>query len=164
MLNDASGQQIKNTQSVPVSDLLTLAAWCGLVAGLLEGVWLYLSHGRGWLNPEILFGVSLEIIWISAVVNLLVFLLLILLVRLSIARFPRLPAIRVYLFVCLSCATADWAGSSGRISSLGIVVFSAGLAIFLSGKLQSHSQQIFRSCRRSLPAVMGVSLVAFIVI
>src|ERR1700722_915204 len=59
------------------SRLLVIGAWFGLVAGLVEGLGLLAVFGYGWLTPNILIaGVTAPIIWISALVNLGLFLLL----------------------------------------------------------------------------------------
>src|SRR5580704_10823889 len=62
--------------SVTSAHLLMLAACFGLITGLIEGFGLQTFHGFQWfaLNSRIPEGVSIEILWISPIINLVFFL------------------------------------------------------------------------------------------
>jgi len=150
--------------TVSASRLLVLAACFGLITGLLEGVGLLAVHGFGWLNSRIPEGVSVEIVWISAIVNLLIFSALgVGLVTLG-RIFPRLPVLRYAYFLFPFLAFADWVGLSGRISVLGVGAFAAGLAVIVSGRIYQHRSKMLHLVPRLFAWSAAVTLVAFFAI
>ena len=85
--------------------LLSIAAAFGLTTGLLEGLGLLIFHGYGWGNSRIPEGVSASIVWISAAVNLGLFLLaafLFLLIRGLSVAIGRSGLCCLYLRFCFS--------------------------------------------------------------
>src|SRR5580693_2803119 len=90
----------RSAHSVTSAHLLMLAACFGLITGLIEGFGLQTFHGFQWfaLNSRIPEGVSIEILWISPIINLVFFLFVGLLLAILGRLAPRLPILRVALF------------------------------------------------------------------
>ena len=98
--------------------ILILGAACGLLVGIMEGVGLLVFQELGWLNFSMaLYGVSVEILWISPAFNLLLFGLL-------GAGFATLawwgrqwPVSQWAFFLMTFLGFYDWVALSGRIRS-----------------------------------------------
>jgi arylsulfatase A-like enzyme len=118
-------------KGLSVGNVLSVAAAFGLATGLLEGLGLLIFRGYGWGNSRIPEGVSASIVWISALVNLGLFLL----VGFSfygLQKVLRGSSIwRAMLFVFSFLLFVDLLGVSGRIGPLGMIAFAAGLASFV---------------------------------
>src|SRR4030088_736199 len=98
--------------SVTTGRMLLLAAGFGLLTGLVEGLGLLAFHGFPWftLNSRIPEGVSSEILWISPIVNLILFLMMGLILAALGRLMPRRPIVRIALFLFLFLAIVDWLG------------------------------------------------------
>src|SRR5579872_3917678 len=104
--------QENSARNVSAGNLLLLSACFGLITGLVEGVGLLAFHGFQWfaLNSRIPEGVSVEILWISPIVNLFFFLFNGLLIVLLSRVFPRPSCLRVSLCLFALIGIADWIG------------------------------------------------------
>ena len=144
-------------------DVLVVAAWFGLVAGLLESSGLLLLERLGWATWNMaLWGVTAEILWISPAFDLLLFssvgLALIALAR----AFPRLPLARLAVFLFSFLAFFDWLALTGRIRHRGVLVLAIGLAVVSTRWFGRNQARALRFWRRSLPwVVVIVVLVVF---
>ena len=140
-----------------------LAAWAGLVTGLLEGAGLLGFQELGWLNWNVAqLAVASEILWISPVFDLLLFSAAGL-VLWALARWlPRLAWTRIATFVLLLMAFFDLLALSGKIRLAGAIVLAAGLATVCSRWIAKREEPAARFRRRSLPwvAALTVLLVA----
>jgi len=146
------------------SELLQLATWFGLVTGLVEGFGLLAAFGYGWLNDNIRAGVSIEIIWISAIVNLILFLGLAIIAGFLKAALPRLVAPQVVVPVFLFLGFLDWVAVSGRIGPIAVLVLAAGLATMAYRTLSKRESSGLPFFRRTVPWVVSVAIAAFVVI
>src|SRR6185437_8390436 len=71
----AKSQHVVDKNSVPLSSLLSISIWFGVVAGVGEGVGLLLFQRINWRQWARVMHVSKEILWISPLVDLCLFLL-----------------------------------------------------------------------------------------
>src|SRR5208337_289949 len=152
--------------NVSSTRLLLFSACCGLIIGLVEGLALLAFHGFPWfkLNSHIPEGVSLEILWVSPVVNLILFLLLgVGLVALR-RLLPRLPILRIALFLFPFLAVVDWLGLTGRISVLGIVALGVGVATVTSRWMYQRSASLLRSAPKMIVWASLVTLAVFVAV
>jgi len=133
-------------QNADPARLLLLAACFGLITGLIEGFGLQAFHGFQWfgLNSRIPEGVSIEILWISPIVNLVFFLSLGLVLATLGRLLPRLPILRVALFLFSFMAVVDWVGLTGRIGILAEVVLAAGFATVISRFVYERRAALWR--------------------
>jgi arylsulfatase A-like enzyme len=149
------------TKALTWTELLQLGVWFGVVTGLVEGIGLLASFGYGWLNDNIRAGVSVEIVWISAVVNVLLFLGLAVLAGLLKPLLPRLIVPRVIVPLFLFLGFLDWVAVSGRIGPIAVVVLAAGLATMAFRVLDKRESTGLCFFRKSLPWVAVAAAVAF---
>jgi len=139
--------------------LLLVSVCFGLMVGLVEGVALLLIHGHGWGNPSLHEGVGPQIVWISAVANLLLFVGVALAIMLTAQVLPGARMFRVAVFLFTALAIADWIGVTGRISVLGTISLAVGLAFVLSQWLAVHELVLVRICGS---AILGLAAITFI--
>ena len=131
-------------------DIIVLALWFGLVAGLVEGVVLRVSRPPGWVtwSPN-------EILWISPLVEALLFgvaaLALVGVARLS----PSLPVLRIAVFLFGLLMFFDWATLKGHIRQSAGLILAAGLAVTLARLFKRHQEQMLAGCRKTLPWILG---------
>jgi arylsulfatase A-like enzyme len=142
--------------------LLLLAASFGVITGLIEGLGLLAFHGFPWfvLNSRIPEGVSIEILWVSPIVNLCVFLLIGLILAALRGIFSGFPTLRVALFLFSFMAVVDWTGVTGRIGPIAIIVLAAGFGTVVSTRLYAKSASLLHSA----PGVLKWGIVATAII
>ncbi len=146
-------------------EILILGAWFGLVAGLVEGLGLLAVFGYGWLTPNnVRTGVTAQIIWISAVVNLGIFLSAAIFGVLLQKLFPRLevPKLLVPLFVFAACA--DWFALTGRLGPIAILALAGGVAVTFNRWFQKNVLGTLNRLQRTLPVLVVVACLAFVAI
>ena len=142
------------------STILVMACWFGLVAGAVEGLALFAVFGLGYLNSNIRAGVSLQIVWISTVVSLVIFLGIGVVVG-SVSRiFTRVPLTWIFGLFCF-LTFLDWTAVTGRLGPLAVLVLSAGLTITLTRWFSPRTANVSTYFRKTLPwiAVAAVLLV-----
>ena len=149
-------------QRLSATELLSVAASFGLVAGLVEGSGLLAVYGYGLWNRFIRPGVSIEMVWISAVFDLALF-VCIGLVMVAAQRLLRLPAaVVVTLFAFL--AIADWVSLTGRISTIGAASLTMGFTAVFYRWFVRHEKPAIVFFRKALPALIVVTLLATVAI
>jgi arylsulfatase A-like enzyme len=158
--------QQKPAQNVDAARLLLLAACFGLITGLIEGFGLQAFYGFQWfgLNSRIPEGVSIEILWISPIVNLAFFLFLGLLLATLNRLLPRLPVLRVALFLFSFMAVVDWVGLTGRIGIVAELVLATGLATVISRYMHDRSTALWRLAPRLVRGAAIATLVAVLAV
>jgi arylsulfatase A-like enzyme len=148
----------------PASLLKTLvlaSAWFGLAAGLVEGSALLVFQRLNWRRWGPMVHVSKEILWISPIVDLLLFVALAFLVALC-ARFShRLPAMQVLLFLLTFLSIYDWIALTERIYHFACALLAIGVAVAVNRHLRHQEPRYLQLWRRSTPVlVVGVLLLA----
>ncbi|HXZ42031.1 MAG TPA: sulfatase [Terriglobales bacterium] len=162
-----SSSSTRPTQATTVSQqelstpaLLGLAAWFGLTAGLIEGAGLLAVYGYGLWNRYIRPGVSVDIIYISAIFDLVLFCgvgLVMLLAR----RLIRVP-VEVIVSGFALFAFGDWVSLTGRISVLGAVSLTLGLTAVFYRWFVRNPKSALAFFQRTLPALAVVTLLLVI--
>src|SRR5579872_162764 len=165
MLSSVENIEQSNTaRNLTIGSMLLLSACFGLITGLVEGLGLLAFHGLPWftLNSRIPEGVSVEILWISPVVNLCLFLALGLVIVTLSRVFPRLSWLRVSLFLFSFMAVADWAGLTGRIGPLAVLVLAIGFGTVVSGRLYQKRAALLRYAPMAVRWAALATLVALL--
>jgi len=124
----ADGAQIKATNTegsgpprASTRDLLAIAAWFGLVTGLLEGISRTVLQSLGGVSWEMLLSAaSVKIIWVAPFFYVVVFTLGGVVLALLSWIAPRLPMARAAVFLFGLVGFADLLSSSGRLGRLGV--------------------------------------------
>lgn len=144
--------------------LLSLAAWFGIVTGLVEGFGLLLVQKFGWKWWAPLVHVSEQIIWISALVDLIFFSILTSIVAVVAWLFPRVRPVRTIVFLLTTFAIYDWLTLTGRLYSRSCWLLAIGVAVSLVRWLENHEAAAVRFWKRTLPAVAAIGFLTFVVI
>jgi len=147
-----------------LGNFLATAAGFGLLTGLLEGLGLLTFRGYGWGNTRIPEGVSADIVWISALVNLGLFLVLGTFFGGLYGALRRDGVIRAMTLVFSFLLFVDLLGISGRIGPLGMIVFAAGLASFAGRWLFVHGDELQNWAPRLAIVLAVVAVAAFFAI
>jgi arylsulfatase A-like enzyme len=142
---------------------MAVAAWFGLVAGLVEGAGLLSFQKLGWLNWMVAqVGVWHEILWISPAFDLLLFVVIGLLLAPILRLTPenwRLPA-SVFTFSFLMFL--DWVLLTGRIRQVAALPLAAGLAAVAMRRVKRNEVGALRFFRRTLPVLAGITLLLLV--
>src|SRR5262249_32634921 len=133
-------------------DILCIAAWFGLVTGLLEGLGFLVFQQLRWLAWNMaLMPVSLEIIWISPLFDLLLFSVLGIVLVVGCRCLPWLPLLRLSVFLFAFLGFFNWWALTGRFSHTATVLLAAGLATVLTRWFCQHEGEVLHFWHRSLP-------------
>jgi len=132
-------------------NVLLVAAWFGLVSGLIEGL-AFLGVQRLSSSQQ----VSIEILWISAVFNFVMFGA----IGIALTAINRISRGRAHidftiaLFVSLTCL--DWLGVTlGKwIHPAAILILTIGLTVFFLRWFRNHKAVTMQFWRASLPVII----------
>jgi arylsulfatase A-like enzyme len=141
--------------------VLLLAAWFGLVAGMVEGAGLLLFQRINWERWGRVTHVSVEIIWISALWDFLLFVLVGLGVVLFARLLPKLPTLRVAIFLFGALMFYDWLALTERLTQYSVLVLALGLATTLVRIFGKYEGRLLRFWKTSLPWVAALFVLAF---
>ena len=103
------------TRPSNASSLLIVGLGSGILAGLIEGVGLLFFQRLNWARWGPMIHVSREIVWISPLVDVALFLFLALICS-AVGRFwPRISAVRVLVFLLNFFSVYYWLNLTGRL-------------------------------------------------
>jgi hypothetical protein len=148
----------ENQRSVP-SNVLIIALWFGLVAGLLEGIGSLVLQRLGKLD-----GIWLEILWVSPLFNALLFAIGGATLVLAYLIYHRLPVLTVAVFLFTSLTLFIWIGLAlpWEIHTAALFLLSAGVAAVFARWFRKHQTALIRFWQVSLPVVAIITLLVFI--
>lgn len=132
-----------------------LAAWFGILAGLVEGL-LYI----GLQATGSLVYTNVQILWIAPVVNFLLFLVLGSGLWIGSRIFPKLPWLVLAVFVFSILTILDWLGVIllEKLYRWALILLSTGLAVVITRKIASRLETWLIFSRRGLPWLIGIVL------
>src|SRR5271165_1188660 len=164
-LEQASQTQRSAAANTPAwGHVFVVAAWLGLVTGLVEGAGLLLFQRINWARWGAVSHVSAEILWISAVVDVAFFSLIALIVALA-GRYVRpLPVLRAIVFVLTVLAVHDWLALTERLSRISCWLLAVGVAAAIGRWFAVHSDTALRFWRKTLPAAVAAIFVLAVAI
>ncbi|MBZ5720814.1 MAG: sulfatase [Acidobacteriia bacterium] len=145
-----------------IAALWVIAVWFGIVTGLLEGAGLLLFQQINWARWGPMMHVSEEIVWISPLVDLCFFLLLSIPVALLAKVAPRVPAVRVLVFLLTFLCVYDWLTLTNRLFHRACLLLALGVAFAFSRWLGQHQDSALRFWKRTLPWAVAALLVALV--
>ncbi len=154
----------RNPKDPPaLREVISLAAWFGAVAGLVEGGMLLAFQKFPWVPWSIRrVSVSPDIVWISSVFDLLLFLAVGLILKGLRRWFPRLLSLSSCFSFFIGMSFFDWISIFGRIHALAALVLSAGLASVAMRWFSRHESSAMRFARLSLRWVLAAVLAALL--
>ena len=146
---------------VHVATLLAMAAWFGIITGLVEGLLLLLFQRLNWRSWGPMMHVGKEIIWISPVVDVAFFAFVVLIVAAAAAIFRPIPAIRTAITVLTAAAVYDWLTATARLTHRSSLLLAVGIAVALGRWVAKRETVVARSLTRTLPYLAAVAVIAF---
>jgi arylsulfatase A-like enzyme len=141
--------------------LLAFAIWAGLVVGLLEGLGLLVFQKINWENWGRLVHVSREIVWISALVDVIFFCFLAILIGLLARVITSRNAVRVAAFCFSSFAVFDWLRVTSRISSLACLLLGVGTGVVLSRWAVERVDTLFSFSKKFVLPLAILAIMSF---
>ena len=142
--------------------LFSIAAWFGTVAGFGEGLGLLLFQRINWRQWARVMHVSKEILWISAVVDLCLFLLIALVIAVVSRIVRRIPAVRALVLLLTFLTAYDWLMLTGHFYRRAALLFALGVAVAFSRWFQKHEPHATDAWRKS--AVVALAALAIVTI
>lgn len=145
-MSHAAGREMGTTRS-SLRTLLHIATWFGILAGMVEGSGLLLFQRMNWARWGPTLHVSEPIIWISAIVDALLFSVLALLIGLAGRFIPRLSATTVLVFALSTATMYDWLALTARLYPVSCLLLALGTAAVFTRwfrRRESASQHFFR--------------------
>lgn len=131
-----------------VASFLAVALGSGIAAGLVEGVGLLLFQRINWARWGPMMHVSPEIIWISPIVDAILFLTMGLICYIAVRVAPRLPAMRALIFLLTFLTVYDWLTLTSRLYHRACLVLAVGVAVAFTrwcGKKENTLLQFWRT-------------------
>jgi arylsulfatase A-like enzyme len=141
-----------NDRESVLGKTFAVALWFGLLAGLVEGVALWGLQRLGWLTGPLTFlGFLVDIVWISVVFDVVLFLLVGLALTLLARLVPRAPILTVSIFSFAFLVSFDWLVILllGHIRIWAIPFLAAGLAVQITRLVNAHRLGVVHFIRRS---------------
>lgn len=139
----------------PAATFLAVGIWFGVATGLVEGFGLLLFQRINSARWGPMIHVSEEIIWISPLVDLGFFLLPALIVGVVGRLIPRLPAMRVLIFLLAFLSVYDWLTLTGRLYYRACLLLALGVAAAFSRWFHSHESAALQFWRRTVPWMLA---------
>ena len=136
-----------------VGTALLIAAWFGIVAGLVEGVGLLLFQRLNWASWGPMLHVSGPIIWVSPTVDVALFSLFALSI-LIVARITPIRSHEAIVFILTFATVYDWANLTGRLYHSCSLLLALGIAIGVTRWLADRQRLARLYWRRSLPMLV----------
>jgi len=124
---------------------------CGIATGLIEAAGLLLFQRLNWARWGPTMHVSKEILWISPLVDAIFFFSLILIFSLVVRFVPRLPAIRVFVFLLTFLSIYDWLTLTNRLFHRACLLLALGAAVAFARWCSEREGAVLRFCKRATP-------------
>jgi arylsulfatase A-like enzyme len=135
-----------------------------MVAGLVEGVGLLVFQRINWRSWGPMMHVSKEIIWISPLVDLLFFVVLVLLISLLAGAIRQLNPLRAVMSVLAFLTIYDWLTLTARLSHWSCALLALGVAAVFNRWFGKRESEILKRCQRATPRLIAAWVLAFVAI
>ena len=151
-----------NAGSPPgLGSFLLLAIWFAIIAGLVEGLGLLLFQRINWARWGPTLHVSEPIIWISPIVDLILFCVLTVALWAAGRLAPKLRLLQAAIALLTALTLYDWLTVTARLSHLSCLLLAAGVGVAFSRWVAKHDAATLQFVRRTFPFVAGAALLAF---
>lgn len=150
-----------NLREMRPRDCLWLAAGAGLVSGVGEGVLrLGLRKIGAMAWNALLVSFSTEILWVSPLVNFLLFTTIGVLLAIALLLFPQFRKSSIPLFLLSGLACLNWLLIPQRLHWVGAIVLALGVGC-AAVRAFPDSSKLLRLARYSTAGLVGISLLFF---
>ena len=140
---------------------MALGLGSAIVAGLVEGVGLLFFQRMNWARWGPMMHVSWEIVWISPIVDAILFLSLALICIVVSRLAPRLPAIRALVLLLTFLSVYDWLTLTSRLYSRACLLLALGVAVAFTRWCGKREGAFLRFWKRTTPWVVAAWVLAF---
>jgi len=147
--------------SSSLGSLLIVGLWFGIVTGLVEGAGLLLFQRINWARWGAIMHVSRELLWISPLVDLILFLTVAVAVFLVSRLLKNIPAVRVLVFLLALLTAYDFLTVPDRLYHTASLLLAAGVAVSFSRWIGQREAASLRFWKRSTPWVFILLLIVF---
>jgi arylsulfatase A-like enzyme len=144
-----------------LGSFLLLAIWFAIIAGLVEGLGLLLFQRINWARWGPTLHVSEPIIWISPIVDLILFCVLTVALWAAGRLVPKLRLLQAAIALLTALTLYDWLTVTARLSHLSCLLLAAGVGVAFSRWVAKHDAATLQFVRRTFPFVAGAALLAF---
>lgn len=148
--------------SSSLASLLMIGLWFGIVAGLLEGFGLLLFQRINWARWGAIMHVSREILWISPLVDSILFLLVATAVFLVSRMIKSFPAFRALVFLLTFLSVYDFLTVPDRLYHIASLLLAAGVAVSFSRWIDQRETASLRFWKRSTPWALALLLLVLV--
>jgi arylsulfatase A-like enzyme len=145
----SSGIQPARGSNTSSATLFTVALWFGISTGLIEALGLLLFQRINWAAWGHIVHVSGEILWISPLVDSLLFLLLALTVLALTFATSRLAPAPVLVLVLTFLAVYDWLSLTGRLYYVARLLLAVGIALAFARWCKQHPIRMLEFSRKT---------------
>ncbi len=141
--------------------LLILGLGSGIVAGFVEGVGLLLFQRINWARWGPMMHVSWEIIWISPIVDTILFVSLALICAVLARLAPRLPVVRVLVFLLTFLSVYDWLTLTSRLYHGACLVLALGVAVAFTRWCGKRESSFIQFWKKTTPWMVAAWVLVF---
>lgn len=141
--------------------LLTLGLGAGIFAGFIEGMGLLLFQRINWARWGPMMHVSWEIVWISPLVDVTLFLSLALICNVVSRLAPRLPTVRVLVFLLTFFTVYDWLTLTSRLYQRACLLLALGVAVAFTRWCRKRESASLQFWKRTTPWMVAAWALAF---
>ncbi len=143
------------------SSLLIVGLGSGILTGLVEGLGLLLFQRINWARWGPMMHVSWEIVWISPIVDAILFLFLALVCGIVARLAPRLPALRALAFLLTFLSVYDWLTLTSRLLHAACLLLAFGVAVAFTRWCGKRESSFLQFWKRTTPWVVAAWILAF---
>lgn len=154
---------VRPSRGTSPGTLLVVAVCFGLVAGLGEGAGLLLFQKIDWRSWGLIVHVSSRILWISPLVDGMLFLAVALVLIFTSWKWPGVPAFRAAVLTFTALTLYDWLLVTHRLHHPACFLLAAGVGVVFSQWAASHESVLACFWRRTLPMLAVVVAVLLVV-
>jgi arylsulfatase A-like enzyme len=150
------------TTTLKLGSLLSLGLGAGIIAGFVEGAGLLVFQRINWARWGPMMHVSWEIVWISPIVDGILFLVLALICS-CVARFaPRVPTLRALAFLLTFLTAYDWLTLTSRLFHAACLLLALGIAVAFTRWCGKREGAFLQFWKRTTPWIVAAWVLAFV--
>jgi arylsulfatase A-like enzyme len=144
------------------TSFLAIALGSGIGAGFIEGAGLLVFQRINWARWGPMMHVSPEIIWISPIVDTILFLALGLMCYIAARIAPRLAAMRALIFLLTFLTVYDWLTLTNRLYHRACLLLALGVAVAFTRWCRNNENTVLQFWRKATLWLVAAWLIAFV--
>jgi arylsulfatase A-like enzyme len=141
--------------------LLLVGVGWGIATGFVEAAGLLVFQGLNWARWGPMMHVSKEIFWISPVVDVIFFISLAVICSIVVRCVPRLPAVRVVVFLLTFLSVYDWLTLTNRLYHRACLLLALGAGVAFARWCSERESAFLQLCKRATPRMVAAWVLVF---